>query len=128
MERLGRWCRRNKRLASLAGTSLFLLVLVAVVASVGYVRTKRALHGEALQRAKAEANAGLAIEALDRIFERLSPTRMLTLPQIEGRSGEFVEVPSSPILSKEAAALLEEMLPFYDRLAQQTGNGEQIAG
>ena len=125
VERLGRWCRRNKRVASLAGTSLFLLVLVAVVASVGYVRTTRALHGEALQRAKAQANAGLAIEALDQVFEQLSPTRMLALPQTGGR-GDFGEAPSSTLLSKEAAALLERMLPFYDRLAQQSGSGEQL--
>jgi serine/threonine protein kinase/tetratricopeptide (TPR) repeat protein len=128
VERLGRWCRRNKSLASLTGTTLFLLVMVAVVASIGYVRTKRALRGEALERTKAEANAGLAIEALDRIFERFSPTRMLIRPQlsVEGARGETIEVPSSPILSREAAALLEEMLPFYDRLAQQTGNDDKL--
>jgi serine/threonine protein kinase len=45
VERLGRWCRRNKAVASLAGTTLLLLVLVATVASVGYVRTKTALQG-----------------------------------------------------------------------------------
>ena len=127
-ERLGRWCRRNKSLASLAGTTLFLLVMVAVVASVGYVRTRKALQGEARERAKAEANAGLAIEALDRMFERFSPTRMRSLPQlsVEAARGETITVPSSPILSREAAALLEEVLPFYDRLAQQTGNGGQL--
>jgi tetratricopeptide (TPR) repeat protein len=128
VERLGRWCRRNRTLASLTGTTLFLLVLVAVVASVGYVRTKNALHGEALERAKAEANAGLAIEALDRIFARFSPARMLLPPQrsMEGARGVTIELPSSPILSKEAAALMEEMLPFYVRLAQQTGNDDKL--
>ena len=125
VERLGRWCRRNKRLASLTGISLFLLVLVAVVASIGYVRTTNALHGEALQRTKAETNAGLAIEALDQMFEQLSPTRMLILPQ-RGARGESADAPTSPILSREAAALLERMLPFYDRLAQQTGNDDQL--
>ena len=123
VERLGRWCRRNPSLASLTGATLFLLVLVAVVASVGYIRTKAALDGEATERAKAEANARLAIEALDRMFERFSPTRMRIVPQLSmSGGGEAIEVPSSPVLSKEAAALLEEMLPFYDRLAQQTGN------
>jgi len=125
VERLGRWCRRNKRLASLTGISLFLLVLVAVVASIGYARTTTALHGEALQRTKAETNAGLAIEALDQMFEQLSPTRMLILPQ-RGARGECADSPNSPILSREAAALLERMLPFYDRLAQQTGNDDQL--
>ncbi len=128
VERLGRWCRRNQSLAGLTGTTLLLIVLVAVVASIGYLRTKQALQGEASERAKAEANASLAIEALDRMFERFSPTRMRILPRLamNGAGGETLEVPSSPILSKEAAALLEEMLPFYDRLAQQTGNDDKL--
>ena len=128
VERLGRWGRRNKALATLAGVTLLLLVLVAVVSSVGYVRTKRALDGEATERAKAEANANLAIEALDRTFARLYPTRnaVRAQPAMEGVRGEIIDVPSAPILSKETAALLEEMLPFYDRLAQQTGNGDDL--
>jgi serine/threonine protein kinase/tetratricopeptide (TPR) repeat protein len=130
MERLGHWCRRNKSLASLTGSTLFLLVMIAVVASVGYVRTKNALQGEALERAKANANAGLAIEVLDRLFERLSPTRMRILPQpsMAGARGETINVPSSPMLSREAAELLEAMLPFYDRLARQSGNGGKLRG
>lgn len=124
VERLGRWCRRNQRLASLTGTTLFLLVMVAAVASIGYVRTTNALHGEAMERGKAEANARLAIEALDRMFERFSPTRVQLQPQLAmpGTGDQTVAAPSPPVLSREAAALLEEMLPFYDRLAQQTGN------
>ncbi|HOW68875.1 MAG TPA: serine/threonine-protein kinase, partial [Candidatus Paceibacterota bacterium] len=128
VERMGRWCCRNKSLATLTGTTLFLLVLVAVVASTGYIRTRNALQGEALERAKAETNAGLAVEALDRLFERLSPIRMRVVPQlsITSPSGETIEVPTSPILTREAATLLEEMLPFYDRLAQQTGNDNTL--
>jgi len=128
LERLGRWCRRNKSLAALTGATLVLLVLVAVVASIGYLRTSRALRGEARERARAEANAGLAVEALDRMFERLSPARVRVSPQlsVEGARGEPTEVPAAPILSREAAALLEEMLPFYDRLALQTGNSQKV--
>ena len=68
VERMERWCRRNKALAGLTGTSLFLLVLVAATTSIGYVRTKNALRGEAVERGKAEANANLAMEALDRML------------------------------------------------------------
>jgi len=127
-EQLSRWCRRNQALASLAGTTLLLLVLVAIVASIGYVRTKTALRGEAQQRAKAEANANLAVEALDRTFERLYPARMMVRPQpaIQAMRGEIMDVPNAPFLSQEAAALLEEMLQFYDRLAQQTGNADDL--
>jgi serine/threonine protein kinase len=127
-ERLGRWCRRNKVVAGLTGMVLLLLVLVAIVASVGYVRTKTALQGEANQRAKAQANADLAVEAIDRIFERFSPNPTILRPRLvmESAEGESIEVPSPPVLSKEAAALLEELLPFYDRLAQRTGNEVEL--
>lgn len=120
-EQLGRWCRRNKSLAGLTGATLSLLVTVAVVASVGYARTRNAL-------AKAEANAQLAEEALDRMFDRFSSTRVRIQPQfgVTAAGGQSLELPSPPVLSKEAAALLEEMLPFYDRLAQQTGNGARL--
>jgi len=127
-EILGRWCRRNPALAAMTGTILLLLMLVAVVSSVGYVRTKRALNGEATERAKAEATANLAVEALDRTFERLYPTRMAARPQgtIDDLRGDATTVPNAAILSKETAALLGEMLPFYDRLAQQIGNGDDL--
>jgi serine/threonine protein kinase len=124
VERLGRWCRRNKALAGLTGTSIFLLLLVAATTSIGYVRTRKALQGMELERAKAEANGNLAREALDRMFERLSPSRIRIPAQAPG--GGTIAPPSPTILSKEAAALLEEMLPFYDRLAQQTGNDDKL--
>jgi len=101
---------------------------VAVVASIGYLRTERALRGEALERTKAEANANLAIQAIDRTFERLYPTRLgvRRQPGVEGLRGEIMPAPNVPVLSKETAALLEEMLSFYDRLAQQTGNSDKL--
>jgi len=128
VERFWRWCRRNRAVAFLAGTSLLLLLLVAVVATVGYWRTKKALQGEESERRKAEANAGLAIEALDRFFERYSPGRIgvSTELAVEGVAGGSIEAPSPPVLSREAAALLEDMLPFYDRLAGQAGNIKEL--
>ncbi len=47
IERLWRWCKRNPAVASLTATAAGLLLLVAVVASIGYM-------AEAAQRAKAE--------------------------------------------------------------------------
>ena len=135
VERLGRWCRRNPAVAGLAATSLLLLVAIAVVATAGYVRTRAALRGEARERtkaeqerAKAEANAALAVEALDRLFARFAPSRISVSPElaVEGVEGGSVSVPTSPVLSREAAALLEEMLAFYDRLADQAGDSSRL--
>jgi serine/threonine protein kinase len=120
-ERLWRWARRNRALASLATSVLLLLLAVAVMASLGYVQTRRANIEEARQRTRAENTSALAIEALDNIFQQFAPDR--TVPAsallVVGDKGEKTAVAVPPVLSKEAASLLEHMLAFYDRLAAQ---------
>ncbi|MHB1034628.1 MAG: protein kinase domain-containing protein [Pirellulales bacterium] len=128
VERLWRWARRNRAVAGLAASTLLLLVLVAVVASVGYVRTTRANLDEAAQRKKAEATSALALEALDNIFRQFAPDRAVTPSELTvvSQAGEEIAVPVQPVLSKEAAALLEHMLVFYDRLAKQGGDDAKL--
>jgi serine/threonine protein kinase len=126
-ERLWRWCRRNRAVAALSAATMMLVVAVALVASVGYVRTRAALTGESQQRRRAEAVADLAREAIDRVFERLGalrPDGSASL-SIGDANGTSVEIPRPAVASKESAALMEEMLPFYDRLARQTGDGDE---
>ena len=135
LERLWRWSRRNRALASLAATALLLLVLVAVVSSAAYVQAKKAnirvqdaLTGESKQREKAEATTGLALEALDKIFDEFAPNRMVGSSDIslEDSEGDEIEVPIQPVLSKQAAALLEHMLVFYERLAEQSDDDARM--
>src|SRR5262249_24486297 len=45
-ERLWRWCKKRPAVAGLTAAVFLLLAAVAVVASVGYVRTGQALAGE----------------------------------------------------------------------------------
>jgi len=121
VERLWRWSRRNRVVAALAASTLVLLVLVAVVASVGYVRTAK-------QRKKAEETSALALEALDNIFQQFAPDRIPSASSLTvvGDANEEITVPVQPVLSKEAAALLERMLAFYDRLASQSGDDAKL--
>jgi serine/threonine protein kinase/WD40 repeat protein len=53
-ERAWRWCRRNPAPAGLTAVAAALLVVVATVSSVGYLRTSAALGREALARREAE--------------------------------------------------------------------------
>ena len=121
VEHLWRWCRRNRAVAGLVITALTLLVMVAVVASIGYIRTDRALSGQYVQRRKAVATSQLALEALDDIFEQFAPDRMSEIAEIalDDSSGNEIQFSVQPVLSKEAASLLERLLVFYDRLAAQ---------
>jgi tetratricopeptide (TPR) repeat protein len=127
-ERLWRWARRNRAVAGLLACSLVLLVAVAVVASVGYVRTARANAQEKIERKKAEETSALAVEALDSIFRQFAPDR--TAPASASLrvsdAEDPITVPVQPVLSKEAAALLEHMLKFYDRLAEQGGDDARL--
>jgi tetratricopeptide (TPR) repeat protein len=52
--RLWRWCRRNRAVAALSGAALALLVTVAVVSSVAYLHTTRALEQVSEERELAE--------------------------------------------------------------------------
>jgi len=120
-ERLWRWARRNRAVAALTTSTFVLLVLFAVVTTSGYIRTAR-------ERQKAEATSTLALEALDKIFREFAPER--TAPAsgvlVVGDSGEEITVPAQPVLSKEAASLLEHMLAFYDRLAERGGDDARL--
>ncbi len=64
-ERVWRWCRRNPLPSSLAGVAVLLLMLVAAVASVGYVQTKGALNREALAASDAKTQRQVAVEERD---------------------------------------------------------------
>jgi predicted Zn finger-like uncharacterized protein len=68
-ERALRWCRRNPVVAGLAGLSVALLVLVAVVSSVGYVTTNAALADANVQRQEAKRKQEKA-ERLSRVVEQ----------------------------------------------------------
>ena len=63
-ERCVRWCRRNPIVAALSAAAALLLVLVAVVASVGYVATSHAYDRAEAERSRAEAERSRAESAL----------------------------------------------------------------
>jgi eukaryotic-like serine/threonine-protein kinase len=127
-EKLWRWSRRNKVVSALGASTLVLLLLVAVVASIGYVRTKQANNEEAMQRKKAENTSALALEALDNIFQQFAPDRTASASSLTvvDDTGKEISVPVQPVLSKEAAMLLERMVAFYDRLAEQGGDDAKL--
>src|SRR5262249_39868121 len=130
LEHFWRWCRHNRLAASLATAALTLLVLVTVVSVVAYVRTaaagretaagnqdmQKALGAEQEQRKHAQAPSALALEVFDRIYDRFAPNRIVVIPELpaEGADEDPVEVPIQPVLSREAAPLLEELLVFYE--------------
>ncbi|MEO1995291.1 MAG: protein kinase [Planctomycetaceae bacterium] len=116
IERLWRWCRRNPALASASSAAVGLLIVVAVVMTLGYFRAVADRRMTQSQQRRAESNLQLALEAFERLFDRISANSTPSMAgQIEDEDG------SRPLLldvvSAEQAALLQELLDFYDRFA-----------
>src|SRR5262249_38790947 len=83
IERLARWCRRNRALAGLTALAVMSLVLAAIVGWAGYVSTSAALDREAQRtaeakeaRERAEKNVKLSLEAFEEIFDNTAPRDM----------------------------------------------------
>jgi WD40 repeat protein/Tfp pilus assembly protein PilF len=113
LERLYRWCRRNRAVAGLAGTVLLLITTLAIVSTIGTIRLAKALsdRGFALsersfaldeaRRANAEANAklwdSLVSQARASRITRQSGQRLGTLRAIR----KALELPVPPGRSKD---------------------------
>lgn len=117
-ERLWRWGRRNPVVAGLSLATTLSLTLFAVAAAVGYT-------AERDQRERAEETSALALEALDRIFEKFAPGDSIATssPSLAGEAGAGSE---HAVLSPEAARLLAGMLEFYERLASQSDDDPKL--
>lgn len=134
-EQFMRWCRRNPTVAMLSGISALLLVAVALVAGIGYARTNRALVRVSEEREKAEDQSRraertleISLDALDKIYQRFAPDRLVEAAPltVEGTGGVRVSIPSQSSLSPETAVLLEDILKFYDQFAEQNGGDARL--
>lgn len=115
LERLWRWSRRNPVVSSLTAVSGVLLIAVVFLSLIGF-------SSERAERARAEATADMALKALDEIFEQFAPDQSTAsaIP-IEG---DVEQIPA--VVSPEAAALLENLLSFYDKLAEDADDDPDL--
>lgn len=91
-------------------------------------RVKLALQRETDARAQSEATAKLARDVLDRVYAQFAANRSGAPSElkVEGTQGTDIQVALQPTVSKETAAQLENLLTFYNRLAQQTGDSREL--
>ena len=119
VERVWRWGRRNPVVAALSSTSVVLLALVAVVATVGYLRTDRALDAAFHEKQKAQANLRLALDAFEEIFSQVNSAGLTVGGDWSGEESEEGGDPSfPPVVSEELVAILQRLLTFYERFAE----------
>jgi hypothetical protein len=72
VERLWRWCRRNRAVAALAGVVALAILIVATVSLTAAIRLKLDNEREHGSRIQAEENRDLALQAITTFFTRVS--------------------------------------------------------
>lgn len=122
VERLWRWCRRNRAVAALAGVALVSLVSAATIGWIGYLRTKAALQEARAATSRAESNLELSLRAFETIFNRVAG-RDSVQPITDDPEVELL-LPATP--SEHDLKLLEQLLQFYERFAQQNQSNQRL--
>lgn len=138
-ERAWRWARRNPTVAILSGSTAAAVLLAAVFGWAGYARTRTALDNEkaALANEKAalanegtlrkqaeatsaklQANLDLSLEAFEKMFEATSQ-------DTRGPGGER-GAGFMPGEATERAAILESVLGFYEKFAEQNATNSNL--
>jgi tetratricopeptide (TPR) repeat protein/tRNA A-37 threonylcarbamoyl transferase component Bud32 len=136
LQQAWRWCRRNRAVTASAAAAFLMMIAVTAISITAYVRTaaahretaganaemRKALAAEQAQRTHAEKTSALALEALNRIYERFGANRLVATASstISNGLGESVELPQQPALLPEAVPLLEDLLRTYEQIASNS--------
>ena len=138
VERLARWCRRNKWVAAMTAVAAVSLLTAAIGGWVMYAARTRALD-------RADANVTLSLEALNDLFDTLAdrdefgpvlaglgppgpppgdrPPGPGDRPPPHGQPGAIRQD-----LNEKDAALLQSILVFYDRFAERNDTDSRLQG
>ena len=150
-ERLWRWCKRNRALAASLVSVALLLLVVAVMLGIGYVRVRSfnidleaaldekdaalqsessALANERSVREAAEAITELALDGLDQVFDEFAPsTPYITAVSVSDAGSVDADpllLPAQTAVSPQVASALERLLPFYRKLADETAQDPTV--
>jgi tetratricopeptide (TPR) repeat protein len=137
-----RWSRRNPALAGLLSLTALLLVSVAAILAISnqqkqkslveieklfrtaeqsVEQTKDALETARQEKERAEKNLALALEAFDNIVSNIASRGTTASAMVEiGQEEEMLEF-SDAALSSADIQLMETLLVFFDRFAEQNG-------
>jgi len=140
-ERVGRWCRRNPALAAVSALALLLLVACSATALAGYLQTRTAYAETRKALKQAEATSQLSLRVLNGIYLKLSPQRIwiasdsdpagqtcacIGLGTGDGSATSVERTALQLWALPETAVLLENLLAFYDLLAEQGGDDRRL--
>lgn len=111
-----RWCRKNRRLASLVATVFILLSALPIILGIAYQR-------EALERQRAQKTIEIALDGFNALYGSFVERDLEDADSeltMESPGGQAVPIGLTP----STGQFLKRMLSFYDRLAEQASTSD----
>lgn len=115
-----RWSRRNRSMAALAASVVFLLATVFGVTLTAYFHSEQ-------QRQESDVTTKLAVSLLDEIVTQFT-SGDLRIPVSNDPEGADGQLGNATLpLSKDVAFMLDRMLPFYDKFSHRANDSQFVA-
>lgn len=133
LRQVGRWCRRNRVLASLAASTLLAVVAAGGIGWWAYAAAEAArldiqrAAGEAVQqRNRADKNLASALALIGDVFDGLVGRDTLLDLDEDPDTGEATVV-TRVVVDPHSVEVLQSLLRFYDQFAAQNEHNEALA-
>lgn len=132
-EHAWRWGRRNIAVAALSTLALLSLVALSILMTFSFIQARSAqlsvesaLARETKHRERLDATVNVATNVLNNIYDELVPSDLQAFDDSQPESGSEAIQTTSPMLSDEMVAVLDNLLEFYDQLAEQGGDNHEL--
>lgn len=120
-----RWCKRNRMVASMASLAMIAVCIAALVGWMGLLQTRSSLKRTEEERTRAESNLALSLQAFDDIFDAIAGQSLGDRLIAEFNDPDKAPAQPSPV-SAQNAAMLEQLVDFYDRFAEANRNNPML--
>ena len=137
LQHAGRWCSRNQLSTGLLAAAALMLGLLVSVLATSFYRVQlsnnqvtASLKRETILREKSQRSLEVATQVLDRIYHELVPEDLTVSSFAAADSAtqqNEVSASRSNAVSVETAAVLDNLLNFYQRLAEDVDNQGPLA-
>ena len=124
-QRLTRWCRRNKALASAVFVAIFAVLTGTTIGWVFYVKESTKSLEAITAREQTKENLDHTLETLTAIFDSLAGTNVYQ-PMILDTSNNYQEI-IVPVASRKDTEVLGTILEFYDDISAQIESEDSAA-
>ncbi len=132
-EHAWRWGRRNAVVAALSTLALLSLVALSILMTFSFIQARSAklsvdaaLARETRHRERLDATVNVATNVLNNIYEELVPGDLQSFVDSSAQNEGVANQAASPMLSDEMVTVLDNLLEFYDQLAEQGGDNVEL--